>query len=141
VDNEGGKCMGKQLDCTTSIARSRNNGIDGNLFRQQTTFSWLSRLASKRKLELSSISGEDWTTTKSNHSNQHVPNNSSSLNSNARSVMIVGLKIIYLSLEPYTTGIFSNVSTSFWHISNVRRTSILNRCASLTLRVVESTER
>ena len=51
---------------------------------------------------------------------------SSSLDSISGSAMIVGLKIIRTSSEHYTTGIFSNVYSSFWHISHFRRTSILN---------------
>jgi len=55
--------------------------------------------------------------------------------------MLVGLKMTHKSLEHYSTGIFSNVCSSFWHISHFRRTLILNQCASLTLRVVKSTAR
>jgi len=129
--------MANQLDCTTSIASTQNNGIHGIHFGPQTTSSRLSRLASKRKPWLFNISGVDWTTTTSNHPNQQVPYESSSQNSISGSAMIVRLKMIHIFLEHYTTGIFSNVSSSFWHISHFRCTSILNRCASLTLRAVK----
>jgi len=66
---------------------------------------------------------------------------SSSLNSISGSAMTVGLKMTHISLEHYTTGIFSNLSGFFWHISHFRCTSALNQCASLTRRVVESTAR
>jgi len=51
--------------------------------------------------------------------------------------MIVGFKIIHLSLEHYTTGIFSNVSRSFWHISHSWCTWILNQCALQTQKVAD----
>jgi len=66
---------------------------------------------------------------------------SSSQNSILGSAMIFGLKLIRLSLEHYTTGIFSTVSSSVWHISHFRRTWILNRCTSPTRRVTEYTVR
>jgi len=137
----GGKHMAKQLDCTTSIESTQNNGIHGIHFGPHMTFSRLSHLASIRKPGLINISGVDWTTSKSNHSIQQMPYESSSLNSISGSAMKVGLKMTYISSEHYTTGIFLNVSSSFWHISHFRRTSISNRCTSLTLRVVESTVR
>jgi hypothetical protein len=65
--------MAKQLDCTTSIESTKNDGIHGIHFGLHTTFSRLSRLASKRKPGLINISGVDWTTLKSNHSNQQMP--------------------------------------------------------------------
>jgi len=99
------------------------------------------RLATKRKPGLINISGVDWTTTESNHSNQQMPCESCSLNSTSGSAMIVGSKMTHISSEHYSTGISSNVYSSCWHISHFRHTSILNRCASLTLRVVESTVR
>ena len=49
VENAGGKHMAKQLDCTTSIARTQNNGIHGIHFGPHITFSRLSHLASKPK--------------------------------------------------------------------------------------------
>ena len=133
--------MAKQLDWTTSITSTQNNGIDGILFSQHMTISRLSRLASKRKPGLINISGVDWTTSKSNHSNQQLPYERSSLNLILGSVMIVGLKMTHISSEHYTTGIISNVSRSFWHISHFRCTLILPQCALLTLRVIESTAR
>jgi hypothetical protein len=137
----GGKRMTKQLDCTTSIESTQNDGIHGIHIGLLTTFSRLSRLASKPKPELINISGMDWTTTKSNHSNQQMPCESSSLNSISSLAMTVGLKMTHTSLEHYTSGIFSNVSSSFWHISHFRRTSSLIWCASLTPRVIEFTAR
>jgi len=74
--------MAKQLDCTTSIESTQNNGIHGIHFGQHTTFNRLSLLASKRKPGLINISGVDWTTSKSNHSIQQMHYQSSSLNSN-----------------------------------------------------------
>jgi len=50
---------------------------------------------------------------KLNHSNQQMPYKSSLLNSILYFAMIVGLMITHISLEHYTTGIFSTVSTSF----------------------------
>ena len=137
----GGKRMAKQLDCTTSMDSTQYNGIHGIHFGPQMTISTLSRLASKRKPGLINILGVDWTTSKSNHCIQQMPYESSSLNSILASAMVVELKMTYIRSEYYTTGIFSNVSSSFWHITHFRRTSMLNRCASLTLRVDESTLR
>ena len=133
--------MAKQLDCKTSIESTQNDGIHGIHFGLHTTFSRLRRSASKRKPGLINISGMDWTTSESNYSIRQMPFERSSLNSILGSVMTVGLKITHISSEHYTTGIFSNVSSSFRHISHFRCTSILNRYASLTLRVVESTAR
>jgi len=70
-----------------------------------------------------------------------MPWESSSLNSIWGSTMIVGFKMTHISSQPYTTGIFSNVFSSSWHISHFMHTSKWNRCATLTLRVVESTVR
>jgi hypothetical protein len=81
VENAGGKHMAKQLDCTTSITRTQNNGIHGIHFGPHTTFSRLSCLASKQKPGLINISGVHWTTSKCNHSNQQMPYESTSLNS------------------------------------------------------------
>jgi len=133
--------MAKQQDCTTSIMSTQNNGIHGIHVGPHTTFSRLSRFACKQTPGLINISGVDWTTTKSNHSNQQVPYESSSQNWISGSARIVGFKAIHISSEHYTAGIFSNVSSSFWHISHFRRTLILNWCASLTLGAIESTAR
>jgi hypothetical protein len=138
---QGGKHMAKQLDCTTSVASTQNNGMHSIHFGLHTTFSRLSCLASKRKPGLINISGVDWTTANLNHSNEQMPYERSSLNSISGSIMTVGLTMTHLSSEHYTTQIFSNVSSSIWHNSHFRRTSILNRCTLLTLRVVESTMR
>ena len=55
--------------------------------------------------------------------------------------MIVGLKVICTSSKYYTTGIFPNVYSSFWHIAHFRRTSILDWCASQTRILAEYTPR
>jgi len=68
-------------------------------------------------------------------------NQSSSLDSISGSAMIVGLKIICTSSEHYTAGIFSNVYSSFWHISQFRRTSIFNLCTLQTRKVAKYTAR
>jgi len=62
---------------------------------------------------------------------------SSSPNWISGSAMIVGLKTIHVCLERDSTGIFSNIFSSFWNISHSRRTPILNVCASLTRTVTE----
>jgi len=66
---------------------------------------------------------------------------SSSLDSISGFAMIVGLKVIGTSSEHYTTGIFWNVYSSFWHISNFRRTLFLNWCALQTRKFAEYTVR
>ena len=131
---QGSKCMAKQLDCTTSIESIQNNGIHRFNFGLHMTFDRLSHLASKQKPGSINISGVDWTTSKLNHSMQQMSYKSSSLNSISGLAMTVELKMTHISLEHYTTEIFSNVSSSFWHISHFR-------CSSLTLTVVESTAR
>jgi hypothetical protein len=83
----------------------------------------------------------DWTTAKSNHSNLQMPCEFSSLYWISGSPMILGLEMIHITSEHYTTGLFSNVSSSFSHIYHFRRTSILNQCTSLTLKMVEYTAR
>jgi hypothetical protein len=45
----GGQHLAKQLDCTTSIASTQNNGINGSHFGPDMTFSRLSCLANKHK--------------------------------------------------------------------------------------------
>jgi hypothetical protein len=110
---QGGKHIAKQLDCATSIASTQNNGIHGILFSQHTTFNRLNHLVSKRQHGLINIWGVDWITSKSNHSNQQMPCKNSSLNAISGFAMIVGLWIIHISSEHYTTGIFSNVSSVF----------------------------
>jgi len=137
----GGKRMAKQLDSTTSIKSTQNNGIHGIHFSPLMTFSRLSRLATKWKPGLNNISGMDWTTSKSNHSNQQMLYKSSSLNLISGSAIIVGEKMTHISSEHCPTAIFPNLSSSFWHISHFRRTSILNRGASLALMGLKSTTR
>jgi hypothetical protein len=51
--------MAKQLDSTTSIESTQNDGILGIHFGPHMTFSKLSSLASKQKPELINISGVD----------------------------------------------------------------------------------
>jgi len=136
-----GKHMAKQLDCTTCVASTQNNGIHGIHFGLHTTFSWLSRLASKRNPGLMNISDVDCSTAQSNHSNQQVRYNSFTQNMISGSVMIIGSMMIHIPSEHYTTWIFSNVSRSCWQISHFRGTSILNRCATMTLRADKSTAR
>jgi len=79
VENTGGKHMAKQLDCTIRIASTHNNGVHGIHFSQHTTFNMLNPLAREPKGGLISICGVDWTTSKSNHFNQQMPQESSSL--------------------------------------------------------------
>jgi len=66
----------------------------------------------------------------SNHSNQQMPCQSSSLVLNLVEAMIVGLKNIHIPLEHNTTGIHSNEHSCFWHISHFRWTSVSNRRTS-----------
>jgi len=135
----GGHHLAKQLDCTTCIASTQNNGIHGILFGTLTTFSRLSRLAYQRKPASVNMSSGDWTTTKSNDCNRQMPYEGCSRNSISGSAMIVGLKMTHISSEHHSTGIFLNGSSCFCHISYFRHTMIWNRCTSLTLRVVKPT--
>jgi len=66
-ENAGGKCMPMQLDCTTRIESTENNGIYGIHFNPQMTFSRLSHLAIKGKSGLIDILGMAWTALKANH--------------------------------------------------------------------------
>jgi hypothetical protein len=133
--------MPKQLDCTIRIESTENNEIYGIHFDPHMTFSRLSRLAIKGKPGLIDISGLAWTALKANHYVQQMTYKSSSLNSISGLAMILELKITPISLEHYTSRIFSNVSNSFWHISHFRDSLVLNWCASLTLWDIESTAR
>jgi len=83
----------------------------------------------------------DWTTPKWNPSNQQMPCESSSLNSISGFAMILGLQMTLISSEHYTTGIFSHVSSSSYHICLFRHTLMSNQCALLTLWAVVSTAR
>jgi hypothetical protein len=83
----------------------------------------------------------DWTTWKSNHFNQRMYYECSSLDLISGMAMIVGLKIIHTSSEHYTTGIYSNLYRSVWHISQLKRTSISNRCGLQTRKVAKPTVR
>jgi hypothetical protein len=64
-----------------------------------------------------------------------------SLNSILGLAMIVGLMIIHISSDHYTTVIFSTVYSSFWHISHFRRNSLLHWCTSRTRQFSEYTLR
>jgi len=68
----------------------------------------------------------DWTTSISDHFNQQMLYASTTPDTISGSVMIDGLMIIRISSAHYTTGIFSNVYSSFWLISHFRCTSVLN---------------
>jgi hypothetical protein len=93
------------------------------------TFNRLNHLASKPKYRLISNWGVDWTASKSNPFNLQMPWESSSLNLISGSALIIGMKIIQTSSEHYTTGIISNIFSSFGHISHFRCTLIMNRWA------------
>jgi hypothetical protein len=55
--------------------------------------------------------------------------------------MIVGLKIVHITWEHSTCGIFSNESSYFWYISHFRYSMILTQCVVLKLGVARSTAR
>jgi hypothetical protein len=141
LEHAGGKHMAEQLDGTISIASSQNDGIHGILFSQHMTFIRLNHSTDKCKGGSSSIGGVHWATSNSNHFNLQMLCENSSLKSILGSVILIGLKIIFISPEHYTTGIFSNVFSSFGHISHFRRASILNQYASQTVKFVEYTVR
>jgi hypothetical protein len=141
VENLGGKAYGKQLDCTATITSTQNNGIHGILFSQHTTFNRLNHLTNKRKCGSISIWGVDYRTSKSNLFNQLMLCECFSLKSILGSAMTVGLKLIPISLEHYTIGIFSNVFSSCWPISHFKGTSMLNWCTSQTQQVADYTAR
>jgi hypothetical protein len=105
---EGGRHMAKQLDCKASIASTQNNGMHGIHSSQHTTFNRLDHFSSKRNRGSISGRGMDWTTSKSNHFNLQMPCKNTCLNSILSFAMIVGLKIIRISSEHSTTGIYSN---------------------------------
>jgi len=110
VKMQGGKHMGKHLDCTTGIKSTQNNGIHGIHFSPHATFSMINHLASQWKHGYINIPGIDWTTSKSNHSNWMMPCESYSLNLISGLAMIVGLMMTHISSEQYTTWKFSNIS-------------------------------
>lgn len=58
-----------------------------------------------------------------------MPSQRSPLNLILGSTRIVELKIIRMSLEHYSTGIYSNAYSYIWHNIQVWCTWILNRCA------------
>jgi hypothetical protein len=141
VENAGGKAYGKATGLYNKHRKYSEQWNPWHPFSQHTTCNRLNHLANKKKRGSISIWGLDWTTSKSNHFNLQILYESSSLKLILGSVMIVGLKIIRISSEHYTTGIFSNVCSSFWHISHFRCTSILNWCALQTRKVAEYTAR
>jgi len=124
--------MAKQLDCTTSITSTQNNGIHGFHFGQNMTFHRLNHLGSNRQLGKVDNWGGCWSTSKSNHSNQQMPCEYSSVNSPLNSALIVALKTILTSSQHVTAGIISNVHCSLWHVAHFRRCSMLNWWASGT---------
>jgi hypothetical protein len=126
------KHMPKQLDYTTSIARTQNDGIHGILFSWHTTFTRLNHLANKRKPKLIGIWDMDWTTSKLNHFNLRMLCESFTPKSILVLPMMLGFKIIRISSEHYTSGTFSNVFGFFWHITHFRRTLIFNQCTLQT---------
>jgi len=141
VENVGGTAYGKATGLYNKHRKYSEQWNPWHPFRSAHNFQQAQSLSQQTKTWIDQHPRRGLDNYKSNHSNQQVPYQSSSQNSNLGSTMIVGLKMIHISSEHYTTGIFSNVSSSFWHISHFRRTSILNRCASLTLRAVEFTAR
>ena len=66
---------------------------------------------------------------------------SSTLNSISSLAMILRMKILCISSEHYTWGIFSNVYSSFWHITHFRCTFSLNWCSLLTCTSIELNKR
>lgn len=74
----------------------------------------------------------DWTTSQSNHFNVQMPCDSTSLNSISVIAITVGLAILRISPEHYTTAKSSNVFRSFLHISHFRGTSNMIKCTLLT---------
>jgi hypothetical protein len=81
----------------------------------------------------------DWTTSKSSDFDQQMLCKSASLKRISGAAMIVGLKIMHLSLEHYTMEMFSNVFSSFSHIPHFRRTVLLDQYASQTQNMAEYT--
>jgi hypothetical protein len=62
----------------------------------------------------------------------HMLYKRSSLKSDSGSDILVGLKIVNLSLEHCTTVILSDEFSSFWHLPQYWSTLILNQCALQT---------
>jgi hypothetical protein len=136
---QGGRGVAKQLDCRTSIVCTQNNGVHGVRVGPHTPFSRLSHYARIPKPGLNDTSGMDCPTNILNYSNQHIPYQSSSQNSISSFAIMVALWMTHIASEQYFTGISSNVSSSFGHISHCKCISILNQCTLLTLRVIQST--
>jgi hypothetical protein len=55
LENAGGKHMAKQLDSTTSITSTQNNGIHGIHFHQHMTFKWRNHFSRKQNYRSISI--------------------------------------------------------------------------------------
>lgn len=108
----GGNQIAIQLDCPTSITSSQNNGIHCIQFSQYITFNMLNHFASTGKCEKINIWGLDWIASKWSYCNQQMPCDSISLNLISCWAMIVGLNIIHISSENYTTGIYSDIYSS-----------------------------
>jgi hypothetical protein len=134
-----GQRMAKQLDCTINIKSTWSNAIHGSHCGPHTTISRFIGSASEGIPGLVNISGVDWTTSKSNHSNRQMPYQSSCENSNSDTVMIAKLKMANITFEHYIAGIFSNVSSYIWHVAHFRSSSMLNRRSLLTLWFLKST--
>jgi hypothetical protein len=88
-----GKYWAKQLDCTTTILNSWNNGIHNIYFSQHTMYNRLIHFTSKSKHGQIHIGGIDSTISKSNHFNQQMLYGRSSLSTLLGLIMIVGLKL------------------------------------------------
>jgi len=106
----GGQRMAKQLDCTTSIKSTKNNGICATYLGPPTTCSRLICSASNWKHGSINISGMDWTISRLNYSNQQVPLESSSLNSIPGSLIMFVLRMTHLSSDIIVQGYFQMYS-------------------------------
>jgi hypothetical protein len=105
----GGMHIGKQLDCTTSIARTQNVGIQCIHSSQHTTFNRFQHFANHQKCGSITMCGVECIITASNHPTEPIVYYSSSLNLILGLAMIVELKTIHISSEHNTTVICSNV--------------------------------
>jgi len=141
VDNVGGKAYGKPTGLYNKHRKYSEQWNPWHVFQSAHNIQQAQSFSQQTKTSIHQHLGVDWTTSKSNHFSLQMLWESSSQNSISGLAMIVGLKIIQISSEHYTTGIFPNVSSAIWHISRFRRTSMLNRCALQTQKVAEYTVR
>jgi len=132
VENVGGKAAGNATGLYNKHCIYTEGSNSEHPFSSEHPFNRFNFQTNKWLWELINIRGMDWTTSKSNHSNQQMPHVSPTLNSILGFAMIVGLNIIHISVEHYPTGILPHVHSSFLHISQFRCTSILNWCHALT---------